>query len=99
MDYFFTIIDEETSSLVNGTLFTGLNENTTLMKHFGPIYIDFDEYHTQSGAISEVFETNINAHIKFDHEYPYSKIKGNIQTWINKESWEMAKNVLLVLSK
>ena len=35
--------------------------------HFGLKYSDFDEYPPYSGAISETFETNINAHIQFDH--------------------------------
>ena len=44
------------------------------------MYIDFDEYHPYSGAISEIFETNINAYIQCDRGYPYSKFKGNILT-------------------
>ena len=55
------------------------------------MYIDFDEYPPYSDSISENFENNINAHIKCDHGYPYSSIKGNMLTWINRESWEMMK--------
>ena len=51
--YFFTIIDEETASIGNRTLFTDL-KNATLIKHFGPIYIDFYDYPPYSGAISEI---------------------------------------------
>ena len=58
---------------------------------FGPMYIDFDEYPLYSGARSENFEANINAHIQCDHVYPYSTIKGNMLACINKESWEMMK--------
>ena len=36
-DYFFTILDEGTASSENGSLFTQLKENATLIKHFGPI--------------------------------------------------------------
>ena len=61
--YFFTIFDEETPSLGNGTLFTWLKENATLIKCFGLMHIDFYEYPIYSGAISEKFETHINAHI------------------------------------
>ena len=35
------------------------------------MYIDFDEYPPSSGTISKNFETNINAHIKYNHGYPY----------------------------
>ena len=51
------------------------------------MYIDFDEYPPYSGAISEKYEANINAHIQCDHGYTYSTIKGNMLIWINKESW------------
>ena len=51
------------------------------------MYINFDEYPTYSGAISEYFETNINTHIQCDHDYPYSTIKYNMLTWIKKEIW------------
>ena len=40
--------------------------------------IDFYQYPSYSGAISEVFETNINAHIQCDREYSYSSRKYNI---------------------
>ena len=55
-DYFFTILDEGTASLGNMTLFTVLKENAELIKYFGPMYIDFDEYPTYSGAISGFFK-------------------------------------------
>ena len=48
------------------------------------MYMDFDEYHPYIGAISENLETNSNAHIQCDHDYPYSTIKGKVLTWINK---------------
>ena len=59
---------------------------------FCPIYIDFDYYSPYSGAVSDMFEKNINAHIQCDHTYPYSKMKDKMLTWINKESWEMTKD-------
>ena len=83
----FTIFDKGTASFKNGNLFTALEENATLIKHFGPMHIYFDEYPPYSGAISGFFETNTNAHIWCDHGCPYSKIKGNIFTWINTKSW------------
>ena len=57
------------------------------MKHFGKMYIYFDEYPPYSGAISKFFETIINARIQCDNGYPYYLIKENILTWINEESW------------
>ena len=74
-DYFFTIIDEENASLENRSLFTSVKEYATLIKSFGPMYMNFDEYPPYSGAISENFETNINVHIWCDHGLPYPAIK------------------------
>ena len=51
------------------------------------MYIDFGEYSPYSGSISESVETNVNAHIRCDHGYPYSSIKYNIMQLINDESW------------
>ena len=51
------------------------------------MYIGFDEYPPYIIAVSDIFETNINAHIKCDHSFPYSIIKRKILTWINKETW------------
>ena len=53
------------------------------------MYIDFDEYPPYSAAISETFETSINAHTQWDCGYPYSTNKGKMFTRINEESWEM----------
>ena len=47
------------------------------------MYIDFDEYPSYSGVISENFETNINSHIQCDHGYPCSSTKVNMLKWIN----------------
>ena len=59
------------------------------------MYMDFDKYPPYSGALSENFETNINACIWCNHGFPYSTNKGNLLTCINKESWEMTKNIFL----
>ena len=88
----------KTSSLGNGTSFTALKENTTLIKHFGPIYIDSDEYPPYDGTISETFETNINAHVQCDLGCPCSTIKGNMLTCITEETWETMKDIILMLS-
>ena len=48
------------------------------------MYIDFDDYPSYSGAISEIFETNINDHIQCDNGYHYSSIKDNMLTWITE---------------
>ena len=53
--YFFMIIDLGTASFGNGSLFTQLKYNTPLINHFGPIYIDFDEYPLYSIRKSEFF--------------------------------------------
>ena len=55
-DYFFTIIDLGTASFENEPLFTQQKENLPLIKCFGPMYIDFDEYPRYSGRNSEIFE-------------------------------------------
>ena len=55
-DYFFTIIDLGTASFGNESLFTQQKENYPLIKCFGPMYIDFDEYPRYSGRNSEIFK-------------------------------------------
>ena len=72
IDYFITIIDLRTASFEHGSLFTQLKGNDQLIKIFGPIYIDFDEYPPYSGRIYENFETNVNENIKYDYGYVYS---------------------------
>ena len=62
-----------------------MKENAKLIKHFGPMYIDFDDYPSYSSALSENFETYISAHILCDKGYAYSTIKDNMLTWISKE--------------
>ena len=47
------IIDLGNASYGNGYFFTQLKENVSLIKHFGPMYFDFDEYGPYSGTISE----------------------------------------------
>ena len=53
---FFTIIDLGPASFEHESLFTQQKENSPLIKHLGPLYIDFDEYPPYSGRISEKFE-------------------------------------------
>ena len=55
-NYFLKIIDKETESIENKTLFTDLKQNATLTGHFGPIYISFDYYPPYTGAISGFFK-------------------------------------------
>ena len=69
------ILDLGIVSFGNGYLFTQLKENAALIKHFGPIYINFDEYPPYSDTIFKCFEANVNANIKFEHGYPYSSSK------------------------
>ena len=71
IDHFFKILDEKNASLDNGSVFTVLKENAILIKHFAPMCIDFDLYPPYSDVISELFKTNINAHIHCYHSYSY----------------------------
>ena len=52
--YFFAIIDKENVSLEKKFI-SCPKMNATLIKHFGPMYIDFYDYPTYSGALSEFF--------------------------------------------
>ena len=54
-DYFFTIIDLGTVSFVNESLFNQQKKNSKLIKCFGPMYIDFNEYSCYSGRNYEIF--------------------------------------------
>ena len=57
------IIDLVNVSFGNVSLFNKLKVNAPLIKHFGPMYIYFDEYPPYSGKISEIFEKNVNENI------------------------------------
>ena len=59
-DYFFKIINLGTVSFGNESLFTQQKDNSPLIKYFGPMYIDFDEYPPYSGRNFENFENNVN---------------------------------------
>ena len=54
-DYFFMIINLGTESFGNESTFNQQKENAPLIKCFGPMCIDFDEYTTYSGRNSEFF--------------------------------------------
>ena len=90
-DYLFTIIDLGTASFGNESSFTQQKENATLIKHSGPICIDFDEYPPYSGRISEFFEIYINENIKCVHGYEYSSGRQKICTFTNEECWRIMK--------
>ena len=55
-DYFFMLIYLGTVLFGNKPLFTQQKDNSPLVKCFGPIYFDFDEYLCYSGRKSEFFE-------------------------------------------
>ena len=74
-DYFFMIIDLGTTSFGNGSLFNEPNGNSPLIKHYWPMYIDFDEYPRYSGRTSVIFEKKVNESIQSDHGYAYSSGK------------------------
>ena len=59
-DYFFAIIYLGTTSFGNEPLFTQQKENCGLIKCFGPMFIDFDEYPHYSGRESIIFEKYVN---------------------------------------
>ena len=56
------------------------------------MYIDFDDYSPYSAIISEIFVTNINDNIKFDHGYAYCSSKKKMCTCVNVEIWDMINN-------
>ena len=85
-DYFFAIIDLGTASFGNESLFTQQKENSLLIKCFGPMYIDFDEYPRYSDRNSEILEKNVNGNIQCVHGYEYSSGKQKMYTWINEDS-------------
>ena len=68
--------------------FTVVKDNAILIRLFGLMYIGFEDYHPYTGAINEIFETNMNDHIKCIHGYYDSTFKGIILTCIDKEGWE-----------
>ena len=90
-DCFFIILDLGTTSFGNGSLFTELKANAPLLKYFGPMYIDFDEYPCYSGKTSAIFERNVNESIQCDHSSAYYPGKKTLCTWVNKEIWAMIK--------
>ena len=63
-----------------------------MLKYFGPIYIDFDEYPCYSGRNSEIFEINANENIQCVHGYAYSSGKQKMCTCVNEVSWGIMKN-------
>ena len=79
-DYFFTIIDLGRASFGNESLFNQHKDNAPLIKQFGPMYIDFDEYPPYSGKNSENFEKNVNENIQCVHGYAYSSGKQKMCT-------------------
>ena len=86
-DYFFTIIELGTTSFGNEPSFRQQKEIFLLIKCFGPMYIDFDEYPRYSGRNSEIFEKYVNANIKYEHGYAYYSGKHNMCTWVNEDTW------------
>ena len=55
-DYYFSTIDLGTTSFGNKPLITQQKEKCQLIKCFGPMFIDFDEYPHYSGRESIIFE-------------------------------------------
>ena len=55
------------------------------------MYIDFYEYPSYSGRISEMFEKNVNETIQCVHGYEYYSGKQKMCTWVNEENWEMMR--------
>ena len=98
-DYFFTIIDLGTPSFGNEYLFTQQKEKFLLIKCFGPIYINFDEYPRYGGRNSEIFEKDANENIQCVHGYAYSLGKLKMCTWVNEDSWEIMKKFFLMRSQ
>ena len=61
-----------------------------MVKHFGPMYIDFDEYPRYSGIISDFFE-KIRMQI-FSVIMVMLILQEKICTRVHEESWAMIKN-------
>ena len=80
------ILNLVTASFGKGSLFTQLKEDAAFIKHFRPMYIDFDEYPPYSGRIYEIFEKNVNDNIKCEHGYAYYSSKQKMCIWVNEES-------------
>ena len=93
------IRDEGTSSFENGSLFTDLKENATLITHFGSMYIKFDEYPPFNGAIPEMFETIMSANIQCYHGYTYSSSREKICTCIDEEILKLMQFFSLIKIK
>ena len=93
-DYFFMILYLGNASFGNGHFFTQLKKSP-LIKHFGPIYIYFDEYPRYTGRTSNIFETNINDSIQCDHGYDYSSRKQKMCTCVLEKGCEITKNCFL----
>ena len=93
IDYLFAITDLGTTSIVNEPLFTQQKENCWLIKCFGPMFIDFDEYPHYSGRESIMFEKDVNEDIKCEHVYAYSAGQRAICKWVNEDTWERTKNL------
>ena len=67
-------LDLGTASFGNRSLLTEIKENTPLLKHFWPMYIDFDDYPRYCSR-NKIFEINVNESIQCDHGYAYSSGK------------------------
>ena len=81
-----------TTSFGNEPLFTQQKENCGLIKCFGPMFIDFDEYPHYSGRESIILKKDVNEDIKCEHGYAYSAGQHAICKWVNEETWERTKN-------
>ena len=92
-DYCFTILDEETTSLVNETLFTGIKENATLIKHFGTMYINFGEYPPYIGAISEFLKLISMLIFSVVVDYPIQQSKATYWHELTRKVGEWWKNI------
>ena len=74
------ILDLGTTLFRDGFLFTEIKGNSPLLKHVGPMYIDFDEYPRYSGRKSAISENNVNESIQYDHGYAYYSGKKKVCT-------------------
>ena len=87
-DYFFAIIESGTTSFENEPLITQQKEIFRLIKCFGPMFIDFNEYPRYVGRKSAIFEKHVNEDIKCEHGYAYSAGQLNMCKWVNEDTWE-----------
>ena len=98
-DYFFIVLDEGTALVGNRNLFIEPKENSTLIKHFGPMYVDFDKYPSYSGTISESFGNCLMLIFSVISATLFLKSKTTFAYGLMRKVGKSCQNIFLMLSK